>query len=149
MTSVSDATWTVDVYNQEGTLVESITASEDFDVTNLPTGTYTVTYSDDVNDGCPAKSTEATLTEASDLEVDVTTTPMTCGEHDAGATEGLGGAGEGAVLGELCGAGIRAPCHIVQSAIDGGGRVNPIRHGNLGTQVECDLSVAIEGTPTQ
>ena len=57
--------------------------------------------------------------------------------------------GEGAVLGELCGAGIRAPCHIVQSAIDGGWRVNPIRHGNLVTQIECDLSVAIEGTPTQ
>ena len=96
MTSTSGATWTVDVYNQEGTLVESITASEDFDVTNLPTGTYTVTYSDDVNDGCPAKSTEATLTEASDLEVAVTTTPMTCGEHDAGAIdlEVSGGSGD-------------------------------------------------------
>ena len=87
LASASDATWTVDVYNQEGTLVESITASEEFDVTDLPTGTYTLTYSDDVNDGCPAKSTEATLTEASNLEVAVITTPMTCGEQDAGAID--------------------------------------------------------------
>ncbi|HBS20229.1 MAG TPA: hypothetical protein DEA66_05230, partial [Flavobacteriales bacterium] len=87
LASASDATWTVDVYNQEGTLVESITASEEFDVTDLPTGTYTLTYSDDVNDGCPAKSTEATVTEASNLEVVVITTPMTCGEQDAGAID--------------------------------------------------------------
>ena len=44
LASASDATWTVDVYNQEGTLVESITASEEFGVTDLPTGTYTLTY---------------------------------------------------------------------------------------------------------
>ena len=87
LASASDATWTVDVHNQEGTLVESITASEEFDVTDLPTGTYTLTYSDDVNDGCPAKSTEATVTEASNLEVAVITTPMTCGEQDAGAID--------------------------------------------------------------
>ncbi|MEC7950949.1 MAG: PKD domain-containing protein, partial [Bacteroidota bacterium] len=87
LASASDATWTVDVYNQEGTLVESITASEEFDVNDLPTGTYTLTYSDDVNDGCPAKSTVATVTEASNLEVAVITTPMTCGEQDAGAID--------------------------------------------------------------
>ena len=95
MVSASDATWTVDVYSMEGTLVQSTTSSVAFEVADLPTGTYTVTYGHDVNDGCPAKSMEATLTEASNLEVAVTTTPMACGEHDAGAidlevTGGLG-----------------------------------------------------------
>lgn len=88
MVSNAAVTWTVSVSNAQGEVVQNTTtASEAFDVENLASGYYTVTYSHDVNDGCPAKSLDATLTEASNLQVSVTTTPMECGEQDAGAID--------------------------------------------------------------
>jgi len=88
MVSNAAVTWTVSVLNAQGEVVQNTTtASEAFDVENLASGAYTVTYSHDVNDGCPAKSMDATLTEASNLQVSVTTTPMECGEQDAGAID--------------------------------------------------------------
>lgn len=88
MVSNAAVTWTVSVSNAQGEVVQTTTtASETFDMDNLASGAYTVTYSHDVNDGCPAKSMEATLTEASNLQVAATTTPMECGEHDSGAID--------------------------------------------------------------
>ena len=88
MASDANVTWTVNVEDAEGALVQSTTTpSAAFDMTGMPSGMYTVTYSHDVEDGCPAKSMEAQLMEASNLQVDVTVTPMGCGDIDAGAID--------------------------------------------------------------
>ena len=88
MASDANVTWTVNVEDAEGALVQSTTTpSAAFDMTGMQSGVYTVIYSHDVEDGCPAKSMEAQLMEASNLQVDVTVTPMGCGDIDAGAID--------------------------------------------------------------
>lgn len=97
MESSHDVTWTVDVMNENGEVVQNTTSSSAaFEVSNLPSGTYLLQYNHDIDDGCPAKSVEATLTEASNLAVSVTNTPMQCGEQNSGsiALQVVGGVGD-------------------------------------------------------
>lgn len=84
----TDVTWTVTVMDAEGNIVETLTtpggASE---IAGLVSGAYTVTYANNAADGCPAKTLQAELTEASNLVIDVTTTPMECGDINTGAID--------------------------------------------------------------
>ena len=97
MSSDADVTWVVDIVNAQGDLVQSTTTpSGAFDMTGLESGVYTLTYSHDVEDGCPAQNMEVQLMEASNLQVEATVTPMGCGQVDEGAIDLVieGGTGE-------------------------------------------------------
>ena len=86
--STSTATWTVEITDNEGSHVETLTApGGSAEILGLTSGFYTVTCSHDVEDGCPVKTASAQLIEPSELAIDVTTTPMECGETHAGAID--------------------------------------------------------------
>jgi PKD repeat protein len=79
-------TWTVTIADSEGSYVDTWNmAGGAVEMAGLPSGAYNVTYSHDAGDGCPNKTMEAELMAPSNLTVDVTTTPMQCGETNAGA----------------------------------------------------------------
>ena len=83
-----DVNWTIDITDEEGNNVQTMTLpGGESEVAGLNSGTYTVTFGHDAGDGCPAKTLEAQLTEASNLEVDVMTTPMECGDFNTGAID--------------------------------------------------------------
>ena len=84
----TDVTWTIEVADAEGNHVETLTTpGGEAEIAGLASGTYTVTYGNNAGDGCPAKTLEAELTEASNLVVDATTTPMECGDTNTGAID--------------------------------------------------------------
>jgi hypothetical protein len=84
----ADVTWTIEVADADGNHVETLTTpGGEAEIAGLASGTYKVTYSNDAGDGCPAKTLEAELTEASNLVVDATTTPMECGDTNTGAID--------------------------------------------------------------
>jgi len=84
----ADVTWTIEVADAEGNHMETLTTpGGEAEIAGLASGTYTVTYGNNAGDGCPSKTFEAELTEASNLVVDATTTPMECGEINAGAID--------------------------------------------------------------
>jgi len=84
----SDVTWTIEVTDADGNHVQTLTTpGGEAEIAGLASGAYTVTYSNDIEDGCPAKTLEAELTEASNLVVDATITPMECGDINTGAID--------------------------------------------------------------
>lgn len=81
MNGATDVTWTVVLADAEGMEIQTLTLENgNAEIGGLASGDYTLTYNHDAGDGCPAKSVEAALTVASNLVVDVATTPMECGE---------------------------------------------------------------------
>ena len=97
MNSQDNVTWNVAILDATGAEVNAFTVSDSESVTGLASGEYSVTASNDVEDGCPAKSMTASLVEVSDLTVDFTTTPMECGDINTGAIELSVNGGFGAV----------------------------------------------------
>ncbi|MGB2423166.1 MAG: PKD domain-containing protein [Flavobacteriales bacterium] len=88
MNGAADVTWTVVLADASGMDIQTMTLENgNAEIGGLASGDYTLTYSHDVEDGCPAKSVEATLTVASNLVVDVTTTPMECGDVNTAAID--------------------------------------------------------------
>ena len=85
--SQDNVAWNVTILDASGLEVDAFTVTDSKTVTGLASGEYTVTSSNDVEDGCPAKSMSASLVEVSDLAVEITTTPMECGDINTGAIE--------------------------------------------------------------
>ena len=84
-TGDAGTTWNISVQNAQGTsMFEDVASNGTEEILGLAQGTYTVSTQSNAEDGCPAKTTIAAMGEASDLDVEVHTTAMECGDEESG-----------------------------------------------------------------
>lgn len=85
LTGDAGTTWNISVQNAQGTsMFEDVASNGTEEILGLAQGTYTVSTQSNAEDGCPAKTTIAAMGEASDLDVEVHTTAMECGDEESG-----------------------------------------------------------------
>ena len=84
-TGDAGTTWNISVQNAQGTsMFEDVASNGTEEILGLAQGTYTVSTQSNAEDGCPVKTTIASMGEASDLDVEVHTTAMECGDEESG-----------------------------------------------------------------
>ena len=85
LTGDAGTTWNISVQDAQGTsMFEDVASNGTEEILGLAQGTYTVSTQSNAEDGCPAKTTIAAMGEASDLDVEVHTTAMECGDEESG-----------------------------------------------------------------
>jgi hypothetical protein len=85
LTSEAETSWNISVQDTQGTLMfEDAASNGTAEILGLAPGNYTLSTQSNAGDGCPSKTTIAAMGEASDLNVEVHTTAMGCGDEASG-----------------------------------------------------------------